>query len=424
MSLTDQQTAIVSLASTGAKSFVAISGPGTGKTFTSVKTMYAAPPGYKLALAFNRSIANELASKAPPSIQVKTSHSAGLALLRKRFRPRINTQGPYAKTSKARRHVMRTFPTKYADVYGEIAKALVQGRGQGLGSEPTSPTDWIPFLLDTGLDADIAADVASRLPSASDSMNEDTGEVDFADMLLLPIVHNLRPSFTYTYIWGDEIQDWSSVQIRAAKLFAGEHSRFFGFGDPFQSIYAFRGADVHAVDNVVSAFSAQRMPLSVSFRCPTSVILLARQRNPSLTPAPGAVEGHIEGLSSVGMRALAARFGPVAWMMGFIFYCSHQPGDELPLPGFFLADKLAHTMVYAALGAAWLHALDRRWRRRHPALAAWSAVAFGLFYGLSDEYHQSFVPGRFPSVADLVADGVGGLASGALFWWRRRGKGA
>ena len=125
-----------------------------------------------------------------------------------------------------------------------------------------------------------------------------------------------------------------------------------------------------------------------------------------------------------GMRALAARFGPVAWMMGFIFYCSHQPGDELPLPGFFLADKLAHTMVYAALGAAWLHALDRRWRRRHPALAAWSAVAFGLFYGLSDEYHQSFVPGRFPSVADLVADGVGGLASGALFWWRRRGKGA
>ena len=34
-------------------------------------------------------------------------------------------------------------------------------------------------------------------------------------------------------------------------------------------------------------------------------------------------------------------------------------------------------------------------------------VLVGLFYGAGDEFHQTFVPGRNASVADLIADGVG-----------------
>lgn len=41
-------------------------------------------------------------------------------------------------------------------------------------------------------------------------------------------------------------------------------------------------------------------------------------------------------------------------------------------------------------------------------------------YGISDEYHQSFVPGRDVSALDALADGVGGfLAAQMLFWWDR-----
>jgi VanZ family protein len=42
-----------------------------------------------------------------------------------------------------------------------------------------------------------------------------------------------------------------------------------------------------------------------------------------------------------------------------------------------------------------------------------AAVLAGSLYGVTDEWHQSFVPGRTPAADDLVADAVGSLA-GAL----------
>jgi VanZ family protein len=59
---------------------------------------------------------------------------------------------------------------------------------------------------------------------------------------------------------------------------------------------------------------------------------------------------------------------------------------------------------------------DRRWR--------WTLVAIAVLaaYATLDEYHQSFVPGRTPAVADVLLDVVGGAAAqvlaGLLAFWR------
>ncbi len=45
------------------------------------------------------------------------------------------------------------------------------------------------------------------------------------------------------------------------------------------------------------------------------------------------------------------------------------------------------------------------------------SVIFSVFYGFSDEIHQSFVPGRTTSIGDLMADGVGGFL-GTLAYWK------
>ena len=101
----------------------------------------------------------------------------------------------------------------------------------------------------------------------------------------------------------------------------------------------------------------------------------------------------------------SARWLLLVAYMGFIFYLSHQP--TLPLPPLFPnADKLLHFGAYAVLGFlfAWASGLGVFW-----------SVIFASLYGISDEFHQSFVPGREVSALDWLADSLGGLAGSFFF---------
>lgn len=119
-------------------------------------------------------------------------------------------------------------------------------------------------------------------------------------------------------------------------------------------------------------------------------------------------------------------WGPAAAWAAVLFLLSELRGVSLNAT---LApnDKLIHVAMYAVMGAAlgWARVTSRQERRTVPH---WLAVGFGLVYGGVDEFHQAFVPGRTPSVADWVADAVG-VALGYLFaltilsfWAARRGR--
>lgn len=78
-------------------------------------------------------------------------------------------------------------------------------------------------------------------------------------------------------------------------------------------------------------------------------------------------------------------------------------------------DKGVHFAEYGTLAALLVHAFRGSWPSlRPPALffAAWSVT---VFWGLSDEIHQAFVPGRVADVRDIVADAIGGLIGAALY---------
>ena len=118
---------------------------------------------------------------------------------------------------------------------------------------------------------------------------------------------------------------------------------------------------------------------------------------------------------------------PLVAVMTLLFVLSHQPGDTLPLPAVVNLDKLLHLLAYTTLGLCFLLALPPDWRTRRPRAAAVATVLFCLAYGLSDEFHQRFVPGRFPGVDDLVFDTLGGLLAVAIdrarqHWTSRRSR--
>lgn len=116
----------------------------------------------------------------------------------------------------------------------------------------------------------------------------------------------------------------------------------------------------------------------------------------------------------------------LAWLpalswAGFIFFLSAQPGEAFPETG--LNEVLsvgAHLATYAVLTALLVMAL-RRSTGLPAARARLLAFVLVALYALSDEYHQSFVPGRTPTPLDWLVDLVGaGMAWRVLLRRERR----
>jgi hypothetical protein len=111
----------------------------------------------------------------------------------------------------------------------------------------------------------------------------------------------------------------------------------------------------------------------------------------------------------VTLRGWPWIWGPVIIQMAVIFGFSSIP-DLQALPG-GMSDKSGHAIGYAILGALVLRALaggrlaGMSWPR------AVAAVLLAALYGVSDEFHQSFVPGRSSDARDVVADALGALAA-------------
>ena len=87
-----------------------------------------------------------------------------------------------------------------------------------------------------------------------------------------------------------------------------------------------------------------------------------------------------------------------------------------PDPPAGLSDVAAHAFVYAILGALILRGLvSADWKGVTLKFGA-VAVLFSALYGLSDEFHQSFVEGRVADVVDLIADTIGAFIGVTLVW--------
>jgi VanZ family protein len=99
--------------------------------------------------------------------------------------------------------------------------------------------------------------------------------------------------------------------------------------------------------------------------------------------------------------------------MAFIFYLSSMP--EPPLPS-AVNDKEAHFSGYALLGLLTARAAAGGFGRRVTRTIALAAIAIAIAYGISDEFHQSFVPGRDADLHDVYADGIGAVMGTVACW--------
>ena len=109
------------------------------------------------------------------------------------------------------------------------------------------------------------------------------------------------------------------------------------------------------------------------------------------------------------LHAVVEWLPAVLWAV-VIYRLSATPGSQVPP---WLPAPAGHFAEYALLGAC----LVIPFQRRPVWVAVIVAVVTASVYGITDEWHQSFVPGRMPDVADWAVDTAGAIAGASLAAW-------
>ncbi len=107
--------------------------------------------------------------------------------------------------------------------------------------------------------------------------------VDFDDLIMLTVevLERFPEALTrwrkaFRYILVDEYQDTNHAQYRLLQLLGGEHGNVCAVGDPDQSIYAFRGADIRNIMEFEHDFSGtQVIPLEQNYRSTNNILRAA-----------------------------------------------------------------------------------------------------------------------------------------------------
>lgn len=110
--------------------------------------------------------------------------------------------------------------------------------------------------------------------------------------------------------------------------------------------------------------------------------------------------------------AIVPRWLPALLLMIAIFLISSRTSNQLPNYGSwdYFVKKTAHAFGYGLLALSYLYAMPKR---NYPL--AWFLA---ILYSATDEFHQSFVPGRHPAITDvLVFDNLGAMVGLLIYYW-------
>jgi superfamily I DNA/RNA helicase/RecB family exonuclease len=298
-----------------------LAGPGTGKTTTLVEAIVArleqgAPPESVLALTFSRKAAEQLRDRVTARVGrtsatalAATFHSFGYALIR-RFAPADLYVAPLRLLSAPEQDVVLRelltdapesvrWPPSLRQALGtrgfarEVHDVLARAREKGLDGSA---------LRALGEEHDAPELTAAGLFLDQYLTNLDSqGATDYADLIRRAVIEaeahrdELRAQLRHVFV--DEYQDTDPGQVALLRALAGDGRDLVVVGDPHQSIYAFRGAEVRGLLDFPTDFRrADGSPADVVALRTTRRfgprLLTATQRAAARLPLAGSVAAH------------------------------------------------------------------------------------------------------------------------------------
>jgi len=268
---------------------------GSGKTATLVECTFLIPDSKKvLCCAFGKDIQLELEARVKPGVVTSTMHSIGFAAVRYAFKNVI------VDNNKLYKHIDALLDGNVSEeLFNELRSSLYKAVNFCKNNLVKNLDDVADVLDHYDLEfhesfsqEQIIDFIADLLASTKKQKNV----IDYNDMIWFPVEYNMSLP-TYDFVFVDEAQDLNKCQIQIAlKSVKRNGGRIVSLGDTNQAIFAFAGADSNSIPNIVSTMKSKILPLSVCYRCPSSVIEFSQQFVSTIESAPGAIVGSVEEL--------------------------------------------------------------------------------------------------------------------------------
>lgn len=293
---TAEQSHIVSLVRDSPDNLMVNALAGTGKTSTLELIQAASPSKPVLCLAFNRKIAEEMSKRFPSTTTVRTFNGMGHRIWSKAYNANVNPKKTQEITTAYLDELSGDDRRELRGAYWEILAGVGYAKSIGYVPEGKYPSakrlasrETFHLALEEApspLVADAIDTILFRSIKASFA-----GAIDYNDQVYMPALFGgTFPRFPLVLV--DEAQDLSPVNH--ALLDKLVHHRVCAVGDPWQSIYSFRGALVGGMSLLQRKFEMTEADLTVSFRCPQTIVESVRWHVPHFKwMKPGGIIGEL-----------------------------------------------------------------------------------------------------------------------------------
>jgi DNA helicase-2/ATP-dependent DNA helicase PcrA len=299
---TPEQLAIVSAAQSTEDNLIISALAGAAKTSTLVLIAEALPKVNILCLAFNKRIADEMSARLPPNCTSMTLNSLGFRVWKEALGRgcKVDKDKGYNIMSALIAEVPPEMKSRAFEGMPDYLKAVATGKqrgyvpdGYGRNAKPLFGDDDFFDSLDDELE-DWEMDIIREATRQSLDLAWQ-GTLDFDDQILMP---TLFPAVfpRYPLVLIDEAQDLSPLNHATLRKLAKR--RLIAVGDECQAIYGFRGAANNSMELLEREFSMRKLMLSVSFRCPISIVEHARWRAPHMQYPAWAKAGEVAELQT------------------------------------------------------------------------------------------------------------------------------
>ena len=270
---------------------------GSGKTSTCVTAIKLIKPKNKVMfLAFNKSIAEELSQKLKdyPNVEVRTSHSLGFAIIRKNVEGEVELdEFKYRRYIKSNISELTTIDVTLTknQLYNYIESicALVDFARFNL-AQTAEEVKSLAVKYDVPIFFDECDVVIKVLEWGKTELNS----IDYADMVWLPVELSMNArAFQKDFIFIDECQDQSLMSIELFLKCFKRGTRFIAVGDEDQCINTFCGSSEEAFQYMKDYPKTSQFDLPICYRCPKTVVELAKTLVPDIECREDAPKGDI-----------------------------------------------------------------------------------------------------------------------------------